>query len=153
MRGRWLVYVQNLVGLRFVIPTLISCNVLCHEWPRGHSCSEKSSRRAFFHSTDANCEGKALQLATLQQVKSDKQKLIEAERQQIQHCLDDMDVLLDKKHFSIKTHQKYIKDTVELLRTHESYLPSQEVDATWKQIDKDQTLSQEEEEGLYAEKD
>jgi hypothetical protein len=144
MRGRWLVYVQNLVGLRFVIPTLISCNVLCHEWPRGHSCSEKSSRRAFFHSTDANCEGKALQLATLQQVKSDKQKLIEAERQQIQHCLDDMDVLLDKKHFSIKTHQKYIKDTVELLRTHESYLPSQEVDATWKQIDKDQTLSQEE---------
>ena len=100
---------------------------------------------------DAHTEIYAKLMGQHQQLKIDIDRLQADERHQITHLLDDLDIVLDKKQMKIKKHQKFIKDTLELLKNHDQstkggvpLLPPYMAEKTWKMLEKDPTLAQEE---------
>lgn len=80
---------------------------------------------------EAELEGAAWQMSIREQIKVEKDSILEAERKQMQHLLHDYDMVCDKKEFSIKKHQKFRKDILQLLQADQRFLTPQVVDETW----------------------
>lgn len=84
---------------------------------------------------DAELEGAAWQLSIQQQVKVEKDSILEAERKQMQHLLNDFDMVCDKKEFSIKKHQKFRNDMLQLLKEDQHFLSQDEAEKSWDMLE------------------
>ena len=79
----------------------------------------------------ANFEGAAWQMSINLQLKGENENTLEGERKQMQHLLNDFDVVCDKKEFSIKKHQKFRHDMLQLLKEDQRFLSLHVADESW----------------------
>ena len=84
---------------------------------------------------DAELEGAAWQLSIQQQLKVETESIREAERKQMQHLLNDFDMVCDKKEFSIKKHQKFRNDMLQLLKEDRPFLAHDQAEKSWDMLE------------------
>ena len=89
-------------------------------------------------------EGMARMLSEKQQLDLQNKQTIEEERQASLHLLNDFESRINRKEFAVKTHQKFRKDMMEVLKRDQEYLPTSMIDATMEILENDPTPAHDE---------